>query len=140
LVSDFLANLTAAPNASVRVINSQGIENTGFLKIGDRVEVFAGDNSTKVDYDIINILDAVKNIKNSSICIYPNPSSGNFTLSGLAPGSKIKVSNILGRQLLEKTANQDKIQLALEGQPGGIYILKISNGPNVLACVKLIVK
>jgi hypothetical protein len=139
LVSDFLANLMPAPGASIKVINAQGIENTGVLAIGDKVEVTAANNVGKVDYSIINIFDAVNTIKNSSVSIYPNPTSGNFTISGIPAGSKIAIRSILDQNMFETFVSNDNLQLSLEGQPAGIYFILISNDTG-LACFKLIVK
>jgi hypothetical protein len=139
LVSDFLANLILAEGASIKVVNAQGIENTGVLAIGDKVEVTSANFVTKVEYSIISITDAVNTIKNSSISIYPNPTSGNLTLSGIPAGSKILIRSILGQNIFETFVSNDNLQLSLEGQPAGIYFILISNDSG-LACFKLIVK
>jgi hypothetical protein len=140
LASDFLLDLTAAPGASLMVVNALGVENTNTLNIGDRVRVTAGDGVTMVDYVINNIFNGVNKISKGAFNAYPNPSNGNVTLTGIAIGNRIVVSNILGQQIFAKVANQDIEHISLQGQPSGIYFVKISNNEKTVGCYKLIVK
>jgi hypothetical protein len=139
LVSDFLAHLFLSEGASVRVVNDQGIEKTGVLAIGDKVVVHGANYVGKVVYKIINLFDAVNTIENSSITIYPNPTSGNFNISGIPAGSKIAIRSILGQNLFETFNSFDNLQFSLEDQPAGIYFILINNDTGV-ACFKLIVQ
>jgi hypothetical protein len=139
LVSDFMAHLFPSPSASIKVVDAQGIENTGVLAIGDRVVVTSANSIAKAEYSIISIIDAVNAIKNNSISIYPNPTSGNFTISSIPAGSKIAIRNILGQYILETFVTDDNLQRSLEGQPAGIYFILISNDTSS-SCYKLIVK
>ena len=140
MVSDLVPDLTPAPNASIKVVDGQGVENTGVLAIGDKVEVTAGDNMTTVYYTISNIFDAVNKIQNSTISVYPNPTSGNVTISGISTGSKIVVSNILGQNLFEKVANSNMVPISLTGQPSGIYFIQVTSNAKVVGSYKLILK
>jgi hypothetical protein len=139
LVSDFLAHLFSPDGASVKVVNDQGIENTGVLAIGDKVEVHGVNYVGKVVYRIINLFDAVNAIENGSITIYPNPTSGNFNISGIPAGSKIVIRSILGQNLFETFNSYDNLQFSLDDQPAGIYFILINNDTGV-ACYKLIVQ
>ena len=38
-VSDLLANLTPSIDATIKVVNESGVENTGILRLGDEVEL-----------------------------------------------------------------------------------------------------
>lgn len=138
-VSDFIANLTAAPFATIQVISTDASVNTGTLKIGDMLEVTAGDGTTKVDYSI-SVINSVNTFQSSAINVYPNPSSGLVTLSGIRAGNKIVVSNMLGQQLISKVASQDMEQLSLEGQPNGIYFIVVSENNKTVGHFKLILK
>jgi hypothetical protein len=140
LASDFLADLTPAPGASLKVVSSLGVENTSTLNIGDKVRVTAGDGITTVDYAINNIFNGVSKFSKGAFNAYPNPSNGNVTLTGIAIGNRIVVSNILGQQIFAKIANQDVEHISLQGQPSGIYFVKISNNEKTVGCYKLIVK
>ncbi len=138
-VSDFLANLVTSPGDSLRVVDAEGIENTGILAIGDKVEVLGANHSGKIFYNIISIFDAVPEIKRSIISIYPNPTSGNFRISGFPAGSKIVIKNMLGHTWFESFVCNDHLQFSLAGQSAGIYFILISNNHSI-ACFKLIVQ
>jgi Secretion system C-terminal sorting domain len=104
------------------------------------VQVTSFDNAITVEYQIGFYFDALSKIQKYAITLYPNPTSGIITISEVAIGSTIVVSNILGQHFLERVADQNKVQLSLEGQPGGIYFIQIINDFKILACLKLIVK
>jgi hypothetical protein len=139
LVSDFLANLIPAPGASMKVVDANGIENRGILAVGDCVVVTSANSFTQVVYIISILIDDVNTFTNSSISIYPNPTSGIFNVIGIPAGSKIVIRSVLGQNLFETFVGNDNLQLSLEDQPAGIYFILISNDTN-LACFKLFVK
>ncbi|MDR2836620.1 MAG: C10 family peptidase [Bacteroidales bacterium] len=68
-----------------------------------------------------NILD--------KISIYPNPSKGNVTLSGLFGKEKIKVYDISGKLVKEiKNYENSSLTINLDDLLEGIYFINISNG------------
>jgi hypothetical protein len=139
LAADFLANLTAAPSATVMLTDSLGAAATGTLTVGDKVVVTAGDGVTKATYTI-SVLTTVKPIQSRTISVYPNPSSGQVSISGIELGNRIEVTNILGQQLYAKVASHDVELISLEGQPSGIYIISVINNNKVLGRYKLLLK
>ena len=70
-VSDLLANLTPSIDATIKVVNESGVENTGILRLGDKVEVTSGDKLVKVVYTL-NIFDSVLKTGAGFIRVYPN--------------------------------------------------------------------
>lgn len=73
----------------------------------------------------------------NSISVYPNPSSGEFTVKGLQPDMQIKVLNMVGEVLHESTAGQKQESISLSGA-SGIYFLEVKTG-NTKAIKKIAV-
>ena len=79
----------------------------------------------------------IKNIQNNfkHALIYPNPSSGIFTLSLSNPDSYredkcvVEIYDVLGEQVLKETLRytQGDNLINLSGQPNGIYLYKVIN-------------
>lgn len=68
--------------------------------------------------------------KNSEINIFPNPTTGKFTLQiQNAPNAEIKIYNLLG-EIIKQIPNTDyrtPITLDLSQQPKGIYFIQLNN-------------
>ena len=63
----------------------------------------------------------------SDIQIYPNPSDGTFTISGLDSKANIKIVNILGDQVYSGEVDLPS-KLDLSAQPKGVYFISIETG------------
>ena len=64
--------------------------------------------------------------KKQLVSVYPNPTSGKITISGLPGESTLEIYSLLGKQML-KTSLKGKTVLNLEFPPG-IYVAKINSG------------
>jgi hypothetical protein len=138
-VADFIANLIPATGANVKVTDADGVENTGNLVMGDKLVVTSGNGVNTVTYDITFPTD-INNQNQHSINVYPNPASDRVTISGLMSGNRIRVNNIMGVVVIDKTAQMDKEVLSLQGQRFGIYFITVSNADGVVGRYKLILK
>ena len=138
-VSEFIANLIPAPGASVKVMDSEGNENTGTLHEGDLLMVTASDGVTVVTYSIV-FPTGFNNLDKNRILVYPNPASDRVTISGLERGDRIKVNNILGVLILDRTAVQDMEVIPMGGQRNGVYFITVTNSDKVIGRYKLILK
>ncbi len=72
--------------------------------------------------------------------IYPNPSKGQFTISGLESGMMIEIYDYTGRKISSLESSETVLQLDLTGQSNGIYLLRILSKEGTLVTQKKIVK
>ncbi len=138
-VSNFLSDLLVAQNATVVVTNAAGVPHTGNLAVGDKLVVTAGDNVTKVTYDV-TVGTSIGNQNSKGINVYPNPSTGMIFVSGLAMGNRVYVSNLLGQRMIDRVVTQNTEMISLAGQPSGIYFVTVKNGEDVVGRYKMILQ
>jgi hypothetical protein len=139
-VTSFKANLVPSTGATIKVVNANDVENTGTMNDGDLLKVTAADGVTKAYYSIEVSHVSINELSNLSINIYPNPSSGKITISGLEPGTRIRIYNILGVGLRDIVSIQSEEIISLEGQPEGVYFVVVSNSDSIIGRYKLIIK
>jgi len=72
----------------------------------------------------------------SAIDVYPNPSKGLFYTPDVT--GSITVSNLLGKQVTERTVEQGILDLT--DLPKGMYLLTITNSSNTKKSVKIIIE
>jgi len=59
--------------------------------------------------------------------IFPNPSSGIFSIRSLEMISEIKIENVLGEKIYSSQINSNKSEIDLAKQPQGIYFIKVNS-------------
>lgn len=71
-------------------------------------------------------------IKNSfgkaGVSIYPNPTSGMFTVAGFETGTRLEVVNVIGEVVYKSVTTDTKTKIDLSNQNNGVYFIKTSNG------------
>lgn len=67
----------------------------------------------------------IQNSVNKEISLYPNPSGGVFTISGLTQNVKLRVFNSTGQIILSREINTGNIQLDLTNETRGIYFIEL---------------
>jgi hypothetical protein len=67
---------------------------------------------------------AIKNIVNNEINVFPNPSSGDFTLK-LSGNKMISVIDFSGKEIFNQFSNENVTCIDLKNLNNGIYILKV---------------
>lgn len=99
--------------------------------------VHADKNNTVRDVEYYSgIFSGIQNKKltDNDFLLYPNPSSGKFTINNAQSNSNcnIFIYNSLGYLVLTKTASDQLINVDISGFSKGLYIIKIANGNQVL--------
>lgn len=89
----------------------------------------AGNHNITIYKDEVYVLkktgiSSVSEIQNSIYNIYPNPTTGIFTLEGKNIKS-VKILNINGQSIKQLSKENEQYIFDLRGQPKGIYIIKI---------------
>lgn len=59
--------------------------------------------------------------------IYPNPSSGTFTIESSERRYEITITNILGEKILSQKIFSDRTEIDLSNQSSGIYFIRINS-------------
>ncbi|PKP03508.1 MAG: hypothetical protein CVU11_08445 [Bacteroidetes bacterium HGW-Bacteroidetes-6] len=85
-------------------------------------------NTTSCNVDItINVFNAIEDLETMGILVYPNPSSGIFSIEN-AQNCNILISDAFGKSILSFANVQDaKIDVDLTNRPAGIYFITVSN-------------
>ncbi|MEW6470629.1 MAG: T9SS type A sorting domain-containing protein, partial [Bacteroidota bacterium] len=81
----------------------------------------------------------IENVLSTGLSVYPNPSSGTFTISGLPADSKIKVMNLFGEVVFEQKAVSADEVIRLD-QPAGIYIYSVSDESGNTGTGKIVIE
>lgn len=138
-LTDFYSKIVAAPGATAKVVNAQGVENKGTdLNDGDKLKVSAADGVTVVYYALKLDLTGVEDLDANEMTIFPNPTNGVVNLSGIPGGSFIRVYNLQGASVLEKVAGRSLEVISLQDQPAGLYFITVNNGGKAIGKFKLI--
>jgi len=74
------------------------------------------------------------------INLYPNPNTGQFSISGLTKGMIIEMYDYTGRKITTTTATDLTMQLSLAEQANGIYLVRILSPDGTLVSQKKVVK
>ncbi len=73
----------------------------------------------------------------SEVAVYPNPTTGAVNIKGLKEGSTLRLMDITGRMLLEKTNSAAVEMMDLSRLPAALYTLQIIENGAVTATVKV---
>ena len=82
-----------------------------------------------------------QNISNE-VTVYPSPTSGSFTVSGITQGQIFVVYNCLGQKIETRNvaSMQTTIHIDISNQPNGIYLLRIQNKDGSIVAEKKVLK
>ena len=96
-----------------------------------------GCTDTSACYNIISV-EIIENISNINVSIYPNPSTGKFTIKGLEI-QKIEIFDITGKLIYKTFVNEIEQVIDVSYCPKGIYFVKVIT-LNEVANTRLIIK
>ena len=88
------------------------------------------------------ILTGIADIDGSSslINVYPDPNTGDFTITGLTQGQVIDIYNSLGQKIKSKIADNSTMQFDISSYGNGIYLINIQNKDGSRVVLKKIIK
>jgi len=151
-INTFIITYTAGENGTISGeasqtvnINTNGSEVTAVPNTGYNF-VNWSDGSTqnpRTDLNVVGNISVTANFENitsienfenqKAINIYPNPTNGKINFDFAKNNiQKIMISDITGKQIIEKTVIQQNEQIDLSGFESGIYIISIQTYNKVL--------
>jgi hypothetical protein len=77
-------------------------------------------------YSFNNVVTGVKNNKETTIAIYPNPTSNIFTITANNPLNTIVVTDIIGKVVLTKNSSNTTETIDITGLQSGVYFVNTS--------------
>jgi C1A family cysteine protease len=105
-------------------------EKSGYMRIKYGVSN-VGYRATYFDYKGTVINHGVTSVSDlnprSSAQVFPNPSSGEFTFSGLENNNTIEVYDFVGKKVYQTTSKSDAVTVDLKNKSQGVYFYKIIN-------------
>ena len=111
----------------------------------DRLKQWIGNRINWLDANMPGNCFPVSVPENNSqegISIFPNPSSGMFTIDSKVDYGEISIYNVLGERVFEilniKPHTPDQIDLS--DQPSGIYFYEVKNVQRIMKTGKLIIQ
>lgn len=89
--------------------------------------------SDTLQYEVVEkIIEPLASVSEDDIKLFPNPSKGQFSLSGLKGESLITISNISGETLFTQEGNTSTIDIDLGGYSNGLYLIRINSRNNIV--------
>ncbi len=85
------------------------------------------------NYILVDSLIGIAEAGHQGLSVYPNPSrGGNLFISSPSPINEVKIYDMYGKLILEHQADQvSSLNLKTTGLPGGIYLLKVTDGEGI---------
>lgn len=77
-----------------------------------------------------NTVGLVENKKNVSPSIFPNPSNGLYTISGILPKTQILIYDAVGQIVYSILSNDIKETIDIKQLPDGLYMIQINTDNN----------
>ena len=81
----------------------------------------------------------INDVNNSfSFSIYPNPSSGTFTISSSQKINSIEIFDVLGKEIIQLEAGSRKQEINISAQAQGVYFVKVFSESGGFSIQKMI--
>jgi hypothetical protein len=128
-------------------VNSSGIVNhiPGLYFVKYNVTDPSGNKASEVlrlvrVEDLTTGLNEVK--KEDGVFVYPNPTTDGIVNIYHCKGriQKVEVTDVLGRNVLEQSTNEEKLSIDLGSINKGIYLLRITDGKEQVTTIRILNK
>lgn len=140
-LAQFLAKLTPSFGATMAVYNANGQPNaTGILNKGDVLRVTSADGKIVNTYALTLDVTSTVVVERGLVSVYPNPTAGKVSISGVEAGHRIRVFNSMGAPVSEFVSRNSVETINLDNQASGIYFIVISNNDKISGTHKVIKK
>lgn len=137
-ITTFINNLYPSFGATLKILDKTGaISKLTTLQSGDQLLVTAADNATTATY-AIKFATGVPVADQSTIKMYPNPTTDRVIIQGLTSGNRVRVFNSVGVTLRDVIVDNATENVSLAQQPAGIYIFMISSGDKNINIQKIV--
>ena len=117
--------LTSNITTDVSDVDAQTV---GSYTVSYNVSDAAGNPAVQVTrtVNVVDTLD-ITNIDSNPINVYPNPTASNWTVASSSIINSVKLFNLLGQKVFEKTSNDTKVNIDASNLETGVYMLQINN-------------
>ncbi len=142
VISTIAGNGTASyfgdggPATAAEIYSPSGIttDNSG--------NVYFVDRSNNRVREITGILTGTKTISSvpDEVSVYPSPTAGNFTVTGILQGQTVEIYNYTGQKLSSTLSDKSSMQFDISNNTDGIYLIRILNKNGSPFATKKIVK
>ncbi len=102
-------------------------------------DYFGNTISKSIEISVYGIATEVASSQTPKINIYPNPSGGTFTLSGIESDTKVSIYNTSGKEVYQNDFTNCVNQTINSNLPAGIYLIKV-DAPNLSLTKKLVIQ
>lgn len=130
---------------SIATDASGNVYTAGWFQSNITFGPFTLTNSGSNDMFLSKLSSATSGVEESlsfdQITIYPNPSSGNFTISSTSEINEIKVFNIAGEEILiSEMHNGNNGIINMRSHSTGIYFVKVTDNTKKVTNLKIIIQ
>ncbi len=74
----------------------------------------------------------------SAIVFYPNPTTGQFNISGLQPGTKMEIFDVTGKLVYQSVCNNELESIDITKEAKGLYFYRITGADVLLKSGKIV--
>jgi hypothetical protein len=130
----------APPNATISLPASYSVivNSPGFYTV--TVKDNSNSCSTQVVVPVYACVGLNENSLSNGMSVFPNPGSGivNIHFDNVPANAMIEVFSSLGTLISRKQVATEKMQVDIQQQPSGIYLLRVQDGENTLKIFKVV--
>ena len=139
---------TFAGNGKSGFTGNGGLATAAELDVPTAIGLDVSQNLYIADYDnnwvrkVTSNSTGINQISSPSneVTIYPIPTTGSFTITGITQGQLIELYNYTGQKVLSAISHQLSASFNISSMPNGIYLIRILNKDGSVFATKKIVK